>query len=139
MWWRAGRIRAARADACPVRARSLSVRALGLRIVSVLAGAGVGLGASSTAHAAGPLGSNGAPITTSAYSIDLYQGAVSAGNRVMGLGGAYVALAEDVDGDLQNPAAPAVRPFFSIDHFDYWLGLGLTFPASLSKIDFFNS
>jgi len=124
-----------------VRARSLrpnfalSVFAPGLRIVSVLAGIGV----TSTAQASDPLGSNGEPILTSAYSIDLYQGAVSAGNRVMGLGGAYVALAEDVDGDLQNPAAPAVRPFFSIDHFDYWLGLGLTFPAGLSKIDFFNS
>lgn len=57
----------------------------------------------------------------------------------MGLGGAYVALAEDVDGDLQNPAAPAVRPFFSIEHFDYWLGLGLTFPTGVSRIDFFNS
>jgi hypothetical protein len=91
------------------------------------------------ANAAGPLGNNGDPIATSAYSIDLYQGSVSAGNRVIGLGGAYVALAEDVDGDLQNPAAPAVRPFFSIEHFDYWLGLGLTFPAGLSRIDFFNS
>lgn len=91
------------------------------------------------ARAAGPLGGNGAPITTSAYSIDLYQGSVSAGNRVRGLGGAYVALAEDVDGDLQNPAAPAVRPFFSIENFDYWLGLGLTFPAGVSRIDFFNS
>jgi hypothetical protein len=89
--------------------------------------------------AAGPLGSNGEPITTSSYSIDLYQGSVFAGNRVMGLGGAYVAIAEDVDGDLQNPAAPAVRPFFSVESFDYWLGLGLTFPAGLSKIDFFNS
>jgi hypothetical protein len=94
---------------------------------------------STPALGAGPLGANGQPITTSSYSIDLYQGAVFAGNRVMGLGGAYVALAEDVDGDLQNPAAPAVRPFFSIEHFDYWLGLGLTFPARLSKIDFFNS
>jgi hypothetical protein len=91
------------------------------------------------ALAAGPLGNNGEPISTSAYSIDLYQGSVSAGNRVMGLGGAYVAIAEDVDGDLQNPAAPAVRPFFSIEHFDYWLGLGLSFPAGLSRIDFFNS
>lgn len=91
------------------------------------------------AGAAGPLAGNGQPITTSAYSIDLYQGSVFAGNRVMGLGGAYVAIAEDVDGDLQNPAAPAVRPFFSIEEFDYWLGLGLTFPARLSKIDFFNS
>jgi hypothetical protein len=91
------------------------------------------------AGAAGPLAGNGQAITTSAYSIDLHQGSVVAGNRVMGLGGAYVALAEDVDGDLQNPAAPAVRPFFSIEEFDYWLGLGLTFPARLSKIDFFNS
>jgi hypothetical protein len=91
------------------------------------------------ALAAGPLAGNGQRIATSSYSIDLYQGSVSAGNRVMGLGGAYVAIAEDVDGDLQNPAAPAVRPFYSIDHFDYWLGLGLTFPAGLSRIDFFNS
>lgn len=57
----------------------------------------------------------------------------------MGMAGAYVALAEDVDGDLQNPAAPAVRPFYSVEDFDYWMGLGLTFPAALSTIDFFNS
>ncbi|MEY2933584.1 MAG: hypothetical protein RL033_4333 [Pseudomonadota bacterium] len=87
--------------------------------------------------AAGRLGQNGEAITTSSYSIDLFQGALLAGNRVIGLGGAYVALAEDVDGDLQNPAAPAMRPFFSVEHFDYWLGLGLTSPAGFS--DFFNS
>lgn len=95
--------------------------------------------ATGAALASEPLGGNGQAIGTSTYSIDLYQGAVAAGNRVMGLGGAYVAIAEDVDGDLQNPAAPAVRPFFSIERFDYWLGLGLTFPAGLSSIDFFNS
>src|SRR6185436_9656874 len=89
--------------------------------------------------AAGRLGQNGDEITSSSYSIDLFQGAVLAGNRVMGLGGAYVALAEDVDGDLRNPAAPAMRPFFSIEYFDYWLGLGLTFPGRLAAIDFFNS
>src|SRR5215510_2177548 len=89
--------------------------------------------------AAGRLGENGEAIATSAYSIDLYQGPVLAGNRVMGLSGAYVALAEDVDGNLQNPAAPAMRPFFSVDYFDYWLGLGLTFPGRLASIDFFNS
>ncbi|HWO11963.1 MAG TPA: hypothetical protein VNN80_20860 [Polyangiaceae bacterium] len=92
-----------------------------------------------SALASDPLGANGQAINTSSYSIDLYQGPVSAGNRVIGLGGAYVAIAEDVDGDLQNPAAPGVRPFFSIEHFDYWLGLGLTFPGRLSSIDFFNS
>ncbi len=68
-----------------------------------------------------------------------FHGPVFAGTRVTGLGGAYVAIAEDVDGDLQNPAAPAVRPFFSFTQFDYWLGFGITFPATLSGVDFFNS
>jgi hypothetical protein len=91
------------------------------------------------AHAAGQLGPNGTPIKTSDYALDLFQGPIFAGARVTGLGGAYVAISEDVDGDLQNPAAPAVRPFFSYTHFDYWLGFGLTFPATLQNVDFFNS
>src|SRR6187402_946199 len=95
--------------------------------------------ASRRASAGGPIGTNGQPITTSDYSLDLYQGPLFAGTRVTALGGAYVAIAEDVDGDLQNPAAPAVRPFFSYTHFDYWLGFGVTFPADLANMDFFNS
>jgi hypothetical protein len=114
-----------------VACASPSGSALRAALLTLLAGA--------AAHADGPLGANGERITTSSYSIDLYQGPVSAGNRVIGLGGAYVAIAEDVDGDLQNPAAPGVRPFFSVEQFDYWLGLGLTFPTRLSSIDFFNS
>jgi hypothetical protein len=110
-----------------------------LRWLAASVGLCVPLVTASPLLAAGRLGQNGEQITTSSYSIDLYQGAVMAGNRVLGLSGAYVALAEDVDGDLQNPAAPAMRPFFSIDHFDYWLGLGLTFPGRLADIDFFNS
>ena len=95
--------------------------------------------ASSEALAGGPIGANGQAITTSEYSLDLFQGPLFAGSRVTSLGGAYVAIAEDVDGDLQNPAAPAVRPFFSYTHFDYWLGFGVTFPADLANMDFFNS
>jgi hypothetical protein len=91
------------------------------------------------AWGAGPLGPNGSPINTSDYALDLFQGPVFAGSRVTGLAGAYVAISEDVDGDLQNPATPAVRPFFSYSHFDYWLGFGLTFPATLKDMDFFNS
>src|SRR5688572_13263396 len=97
------------------------------------------LGVTRPLLAAGRLGENGEAITTSSYSIDLFQGALLAGNRVIGLGGAYVALAEDVDGDLQNPAAPAVRPFFSVEYFDYWLGLGITSLASFKGSDLFNS
>lgn len=94
---------------------------------------------SQAAMASGAIGPNGARIETSRYAIDLFQGALWAGARVTSLGGAYVAIAWDVDGMLQNPAAPAVRPFFSVSPFDYWLGLAVTFPATLTDIDFFNS
>jgi len=94
---------------------------------------------SSAARAAGPIAPNGQPINTSDYALDLFQGPIFAGSRVTGLGGAYIAISEDVDGDLQNPASPAVRPFFSYTYFDYWLGFGLTFPATLQNVDFFNS
>jgi hypothetical protein len=93
----------------------------------------------SLAQAGGALGPNGSAIDTSRYGIDLYQGAVWGGSRLTSLGGSMVANAYDVDGMLQNAAAPAVRPFFSVTHFDYWLGFGLTFPSSLSNMDFFNS
>lgn len=97
------------------------------------------LGAPRIAAAAGPLGANGQKITTSQYGIDLFQGPIYAGSRVTAMGGAYVAVAWDVDGMLQNPAAPAVRPFFSVTDFDYWLGFGLTFPGSFDDMDFYNS
>ena len=94
---------------------------------------------SRSAVAGGPLGNNGDPIETSRYSIDFYQGPIYSGSRVVGLGGAYVAVAEDVDGNLQNAAAPAVRPYYSIDYFDYSLGLAIAYPPDIENLDFFNS
>ena len=44
------------------------------------------------AEANGPIASNGTPITTSRYAIDLFRGPVFAGSRVTGLSGAYVAI-----------------------------------------------
>ena len=104
-----------------------------------IAVAAVVLGLEGVAVAAGPLGDNGQKIATSHYGIDLFQGPIYAGSRVTAMGGAYVAVAWDVDGMLQNPAAPAVRPFFSVTDFDYWLGFGLTFPGSFDDMDFYNS
>lgn len=98
----------------------------------------VALGAGS-ARAAGPLGPEGSTIATSDYRVDLTQGVVLAGTRVLGLAGAYVAIAEGVDGNSQNPVAPAVRSTHSHDHVDYDLGFGLTFPAAVSGNDLFNS
>ncbi len=91
------------------------------------------------AQGAGPLGPDGAPIRTSSYSVDLTQTPVLASSRVTGLAGAYVAIAEGIDGDTQTPVAPAVRTPNSLEHFDYELGLGLTLPATLTSTDFFNT
>ncbi len=85
------------------------------------------------------LPANGAQIQTSRYSVDMTQGPVLAGTRVMGLAGAYVALAEGTEGNTQNPAAPAVRTPWSVDNLDYDLGFGLTFPSTVENTDFFNT
>ncbi len=85
------------------------------------------------------LGPQDSPIRTNDYSVDLHQGVVLASSRVTGLAGAYVAIAEGVDGNPQNPAAPSVRVPWSFDHFDYDLGLSFSLPVALHGGDFFNS
>ncbi|MBX3184911.1 MAG: hypothetical protein KF915_19975 [Polyangiaceae bacterium] len=99
----------------------------------------VTLTSSSPARAAGPLGAEGAPIRTSDYTVDLYQGPVTVSTRVIGLSGAYTAIAEGVDGLAQNPAAATVRTAWSIDSFDYDWGVGFTSASSLRGNDFYNS
>jgi hypothetical protein len=59
--------------------------------------------------------------------------------RVVGLGGAYTALAEGVEGAAVNAAAPAVREPFSLSWFDLDLDLGVSFPGSYANTDFDNS
>ena len=82
----------------------------------------------SPSTAAGQLGQDGDAIESSDYRIDLYTGPVQGSARMIGLGGSYVAIAEGVDGNLVNPATPALRP---VDHFDYWIGFALTAPFSV--------
>jgi len=79
-------------------------------------------------------------LRTNHYAIDLYQGPVFASSRVVGLAGAFVAMADGIDGDTQNPASPAVRVPYSFSDVDYDLGGGLVFPGGLGRSgDFFNS
>src|SRR5687767_15471898 len=122
-----------------MRLANRSTARLSRRGAAVCAFVATSLLALGRATAGGPLGENGEPIETSRYSIDFFEGPVYSGARVVGLGGAYVAVAEDVDGDLHNPAAPAVRPYYSSDNFDYWLGVAVAFPADIENMDFFNS
>jgi hypothetical protein len=95
------------------------------------------LGATHSARATLP--AEGQPILTNDYSIDLYQGPVLSANRVIGLGGAFVAIADGVEGSAVNPAATAARTPYSYGHFDYDLGLGVTFPSAIKNTDFWNS
>lgn len=83
------------------------------------------------------LGGDGDPIETSNYSIDLTRGPVLTGARAVGLGGAFAAIAEGVEGGLHNPAAVAYRGPPWPDRWDYWLTIGTTFP--LDSKDFYNS
>lgn len=91
-----------------------------------------------TARAAGPLGPEGAPIQTSAYGVDLYQGPVLATTRITGLAGAFTAIAEGTEGIAWNPTAASVRPAFSTTRDDYDLTVGVTLPASVTGTDFDN-
>jgi len=103
-------------------------------------GVALSLAFAATNARAQPLGAEGQPIVTNRYSIDLTQGPVLAGSRVVGLAGTFVAMADGIDGDTQNPASPAVRVPYSYSDVDFEAGAGLTFPGGLGNSgDFFNS
>ena len=85
------------------------------------------------------LGPTGGAISTSQYAVDLYQGPVTTSTRVIGLGGAYDAIAEGSEGNFVNPAAAAIRMPWSYTHLDYDLGAGIALPSTFSNSDFFNS
>ena len=85
------------------------------------------------------LGPNGSPINSSHYAVDLYQGPVTNSTRVIGMGGAYDAIAEGSEGNFVNPAAAAIRMPWSYTHLDYDLGAGIALPSAFKRTDFFNS
>ncbi|MBI5549769.1 MAG: hypothetical protein HY901_38265 [Deltaproteobacteria bacterium] len=91
------------------------------------------------ARAAGPLGPEGSPITTSSYTIDFFTGPVVSSARVTALGGAFSGIAEGVDADPINVAAPAIRVPWSYSWFDYDVTLGVSLPGIFSYSDFENA
>ena len=60
-----------------------------------------------------------ADLSNRNYTLDLYQGSVLGSARIVGMGGASVALAEGSAGTVANPAAPAVRPATSNRNWDW--------------------
>ncbi|MEI7892095.1 MAG: hypothetical protein WCI05_03335 [Myxococcales bacterium] len=78
------------------------------------------------------------PIRDNNYSMELYQGPVLAPIRVTGLGGAYAAAAEGVEGAAVNAASPAVREAYSPGWWDHDISLGASVLSTLGNTDFDN-
>lgn len=72
------------------------------------------------------------------YAIEIFQGPLLAPIHVTGVGGAYVASAEDTEGAAVNSAAPAVRDPYSVTWFDYDLSVGVSIPGAFASTDFDN-
>jgi hypothetical protein len=59
-------------------------------------------------------------------------------SRVVGMAGAFTALAAGIDGATVNAAAPAVREPFSFDWFDWDLDVDASLPGAYGGTDFDN-
>lgn len=70
-------------------------------------------------------------------SIDISRGPITGGPRLLGLGGAFVALAEGTDGVISNPASVAVRPAWSWTRWAYDWGFDVGVGAWLPETEFF--
>jgi hypothetical protein len=98
-----------------------------------------GLFGARAAHAqAGGPSANAPPIKNSQYSVDLFQGPITTASRVIGLAGAYTALAEWCEGEYANAASPAVRAPGSLNRWDFDVCLGFSSPGNFRGVDFFN-
>ena len=60
------------------------------------------------------------PTGALASDIDFFEGTVAGSSRVIGLGGAYGAIAEGVDGGFANPASVGIRPPHVADSWFDW-------------------
>jgi hypothetical protein len=77
-------------------------------------------------------------ITNSNYSLDIFQGPITNSSRVIGLAGAFAAVAEGCEGEYANAASPAVRTPYSLGKWDYDICLGFTNPGIFKGSDFEN-
>lgn len=72
-------------------------------------------------------------------TIDTVRGTIQGSTRFIGLGGAFVAIAEDTEGVPINPASAAVRLPYSWDAFNYGFGVDFSIGTWLPKNDVYNA
>lgn len=70
------------------------------------------------------------PLRSNRYALDFHRGPVQGPGRAVGLGGAYTALAEGVDGVGFNPAAYGRRPDRDLAWFAPEFVVGVSFPRN---------
>jgi hypothetical protein len=71
-------------------------------------------------------------------TFDPGHGPITGSTRYVGMGGAFVAIADDTEGVAINPAADAVRLPYSWHDFDFGFGLDVSIGAWLPKNDIYN-
>jgi len=71
-------------------------------------------------------------------TVDSTRGPITGSTRRIGLGGAFVAIADDTEGVAINPASTAVRLPYSFTDWDYGIGLDVAVGAWLPKNDVYN-
>jgi hypothetical protein len=79
------------------------------------------------------------PLEQNDFAIDLVNGPVLGSGRIVGLAGAYSALAEGIDGAPWNPAAYGSRTLWELDWFEWEVTISFLFPGLFSDNDFFFS
>lgn len=80
----------------------------------------------------------GQESTDETKTIDTGRGTIRGSTRLIGLGGAFVAIADDTEGVAINPASAAVRLPYSWDAFNFSFGISLSIATWLPKNDVYN-
>lgn len=80
-----------------------------------------------------------AQTTEEPSTIDAVRGTIKGSTRFIGLGGAFVAIADDTEGVAINPASVAVRLPYSWDAFSFAFGIDFSIATWLPKNDLYNA
>ena len=82
--------------------------------------------------------SKSANAQSTTATIETVRGPLSGSTRFIGLGGAFVAIADDTEGVAINPASTALRLPYSWSMWDYGFGIDFAVGAWLPKNDLYN-
>lgn len=81
---------------------------------------------------------DGEDLTERSFNVDLVSGPVLGTGQITGLGGAYSALSNGIDGAAWNPAAYASRTLWGVAWFDWDLSISVS-PGTIGDVDFDNN